>query len=92
MRTSPREINPENSVVKAMDEALKENPPIIHWRKNNHGVFVAHLIDDPHADIGHKAPGSKVARSRSFADKLVAEFPIACERETPLLSAARKDV
>ena len=33
-----------------MDRLLAEKPPIIMWRKNNHGVLIHVFIDDPHAE------------------------------------------
>lgn len=63
-----REINPQNAEVRAMDLALIENPPVIHWRKNNRGVFVADMIDDPHADMGHNGTKTACKRNHPFTE------------------------
>ena len=45
-----RPSDPGNAEVRAMDRLLAEKPPIIMWRKNNHGVLIHVFIDDPHAE------------------------------------------
>lgn len=53
VRKPARQIS-MNKEQLAMDAALAEMPPVIFWRKNNHGVLVHTFIDDPHADSGYK--------------------------------------
>lgn len=57
-----REINPDNLEIQAMDAALEADPPIIRYRKNNHGVMVAVSIDDPHQDVPNKPRPDRTKR------------------------------
>lgn len=62
--SAPRK--PENYWTAASDKALSENPPVIQWRKNNRGVFVAVSIHDPHPDGGHNRTKTHCKHNHEF--------------------------
>ena len=90
--TRPRESTYNNREQTAMDELLAENPPLITWRKNNHGIWVHVAISDPHAETAQQR-----TRDRDFSAQLDDMFPPTtpeppeCTNES-LLAAARTEI
>lgn len=101
--TRPRESTYNNREQTAMDELLAENPPLITWRKNNHGIWVHVAISDPHAERGTE-PVELCKRRHPFDEANTIIWPDGtrhcreCKRmrdresRTPLLAAARTEI
>lgn len=54
-----REIDATNTSVRGYDKVIAANPPVITWRRGNHGVWVATSVNDPHAET----PGSNSSKT-----------------------------
>lgn len=81
-------------------EALDANPPVITWRKNNRGIWVATSVRDPHAETGaQRAWDERMAREERLLDAMEDEAREVAERfekhrayNTPLQIAARTQI
>lgn len=103
-RVKARTIDTSNVHCRAMDEALEKRPPVIQWRKNNHGVMVATSVNDPHAEsVGHAELLDRIDRraaeeARSLLEmqeqaRMVAQrFEKHRADNTPLMNAARRGI
>jgi hypothetical protein len=50
MKKGPQQIKTDNVHCKQMDEALRQRPVNIVWRRKTNGIWIAVSIDDPHGD------------------------------------------
>lgn len=68
MSTAPRQSDPRNAEVTAMDLLLEKNPPVIVWHLDPvRRIQVPTSIHDPHAETGGRNTDKQVCkRSHPF--------------------------